>query len=100
MWCDWSKRQQVSRQACCSSRQFVNSLGTFGYTYGPICEFRARSTGFPTFSNKASKLWALIAASNSSCRHAEATDRVPAACSRRAITTSQGSARLSRRRSD
>ena len=47
MWCDWSKRQQVSRQACCSSRQFENSLGTFGYTYGPIWEFRARLDRIP-----------------------------------------------------
>ena len=30
MWCDWSKSAHVSRQATCSSRQFVNSAGTFG----------------------------------------------------------------------
>ena len=30
MWCDWSKSAQVSRQATCSSRQFVNSGGHCG----------------------------------------------------------------------
>ena len=30
MWCDWSKSAAVSRQATCSSRQFVNSAATFG----------------------------------------------------------------------
>ena len=30
MWCDWSKSALVSRQAACSSRQFVNSAGTAG----------------------------------------------------------------------
>ena len=32
MWCDWSYRTAVSRQACCSRRQFVNSAATTGYT--------------------------------------------------------------------
>ena len=30
MWCDWSNSTAVSRQARCSSRQLVNSLGTTG----------------------------------------------------------------------
>ena len=35
MWYDWLKRTQVSCQARCSSRQFVNSGGTPGKTFGP-----------------------------------------------------------------
>ena len=45
MWCDWSNNTAVSRQARCSSRQLVNSLGTTGYTYAPICELRSIFTG-------------------------------------------------------
>ena len=30
MWCDWSNSTAVSRQARCSSRQLVNSVGTTG----------------------------------------------------------------------
>ena len=30
MWCDWSNRTAVSRQARCSRRQLVNSYGTTG----------------------------------------------------------------------
>ena len=35
MWCDWSKRTADSRQARCSSRQFVYSDGTTGIHVGP-----------------------------------------------------------------
>ena len=30
MWCDWSNSTAVSRHACCSRRQLVNSYGTTG----------------------------------------------------------------------
>ena len=45
MWCDWSNSTAESRQARCSSRQLVNSLGTTGYTYAPICELRSNFDG-------------------------------------------------------
>jgi len=41
MWCDWSNSAADSRQARCSSRQFVNSLGT----NGALSVARARECG-------------------------------------------------------
>jgi hypothetical protein len=60
MWCDWSKSADISFQATCSSRQFVNSAGTAGYTYGPICEFRAISAGLAASCSLSSRLRLLI----------------------------------------
>jgi len=57
MWCDWSNSAHVSRHATCSSRQFENSAGTFGYTYGPIWELRTSSTGLPVVCSSSSRLW-------------------------------------------
>ena len=67
MWCDWSNSAHVVRQDACSSRQLVNSEGTTGNAYGPICELRSRSTGFPTFCNASSRfLYAAAAVMRSS----------------------------------
>src|ERR687895_2626452 len=56
MWNDWSKRTQVSCQARCSSRQFVNSGGTPGKTFAPVCELRSSSTGFAAVASRSSRL--------------------------------------------
>ena len=55
MWWDWSKSAQVSRQACCSERQFVNS-GATGKVYGRAAALRSSSTGLPTLAIAASRL--------------------------------------------
>src|SRR5450755_1198085 len=61
MWCDWSNSTALSRQARCSSRQLVYSLGTTGYTYAPILELRNIWTGLPAAFNTLSRFCWLIA---------------------------------------
>src|SRR5919197_2297516 len=56
MWNDWLKRTHVSCQARCSSRQFVNSGGTPGKTFAPVCELLSSSTGFLAVASRSSRL--------------------------------------------
>src|SRR5688572_23443915 len=56
MWYERLKRTHVLCHALCSSRQFVNSGGTTGYTLGPDGELRSSSTGFPAVASSSSRL--------------------------------------------
>src|SRR5580698_2251213 len=79
MWCDWSNSTALSRQARCSSRQLVYSLGTTGYTYAPIFELRNIWTGLPAAFNTLSRFCWLIAPPLEKSSGLEKTD--PVGCS-------------------
>src|SRR3954464_11379087 len=57
MWNERLNSTHAFCQACCSSRQFVYSGGTPGYTLGPLGEWRSRSTALPAALITSSRLF-------------------------------------------
>ena len=60
MWNDWLKSTAVVCHDRCSSRQFVYSAGTPGYTFGPACELRSSPAGLSTSSSRSCRLRSLM----------------------------------------